>query len=317
MKTNIFYLNKVTLMIPPLKLGTRGSPLALAQAAMVARLLAVPSEIVVLKTSGDLIQDRPLSEVGGKGLFTKELDDALQAGHIDMAVHCIKDMASVLASGTTLAAILPREDYHDRLIVPGGSTYCSVAELPAGARIGTSSLRRAAQIRHRRPDLIIVPFRGNVGTRLAKLAAGEADATILAAAGLNRLGKGDLGCGIDIDLMLPAPAQGAIGIACRLDDRAMQAQLAPLNDLETADCIAVERAFLAELDGSCRTPIAALARFNTNDDIELIGEILSVDGTRAVRRQTVSDPSSALDMARAMAREIKSAADPDMLAAFD
>ncbi len=303
-------------MIPPLKLGTRGSPLALAQAAMVARLLPVTTEIIVLKTSGDLIQDRPLSEVGGKGLFTKELDEALQVGRIDMAVHCIKDMASALASGTTLAAILPREDYHDRLIVPAGSAFRRLAALPAGARVGTSSLRRAAQILHKRPDLIIVPFRGNVGTRLAKLAVGEADATILAAAGLNRLGQADIGFGIDIDVMLPAPAQGAIGVACRLDDADIHAALVKLNDLETADCIAVERAFLAELEGSCRTPIAALARFDSSDDIVLIGEILSVDGTCSIKRQIVCDPSSAIAMAQQMARGIKRDADPALLAGF-
>ena len=301
---------------PILKLGTRGSPLALAQAQMVAAELFVPSEIIVLKTSGDLIVDQPLSDFGGKGLFTKELDEALQDGRIDIAVHSMKDVASVLPKGTTIAAMLPREDHRDRLIVPEGSAIKRVEQLPHGACIGTSSIRRAAQLKHIRPDLIIIPFRGNVGTRLAKLAAAEADATILAAAGLNRLNLGHIGHAIAIGDMLPAPAQGAVGIACRADDAVTLKILVQLNDLETADCVAVERAFLAELEGSCRTPIAALARFDSNDDIELRGEILSIDGTRRINRKIVCDPSSAVQMAEQMARDIKLEAGPDMLAAF-
>lgn len=308
-------------MTPPLKpdtlkLGTRGSPLALAQATLVAALLPVATEIVVIKTSGDLIQDRPLAEVGGKGLFTKELDEALLDGRIDLAVHSMKDVASVLATGITFSAILPREDHRDRLIVPAGSTVKRIEQLPLAARVGTSSLRRAAQLRHIRPDLVIVAFRGNVGTRLARLTAGEADATILAAAGLNRLGHPDVGHAMAIGDMLPAPAQGAVGLACRSNDTLTLNLLATLNDLEAADCVAVERAFLAELEGSCRTPIAALARFDSNDDIELRGEILRIDGSRRIRRKLVCDPSSALDAARHMARDIKLEAGADMLAAF-
>ena len=305
-------------MDQPFILGTRGSPLALSQAQEVRqRLCALQGwpeariDIRVIRTSGDRILDRPLSEVGGKGLFTRELDEALLAGDIDFAVHSMKDVPTRLEAGLVLAAVLPREDVRDRLIAPGAR---KLKDLPAGARIGTSSLRRAAQLKVHRPDLVIVPFRGNVGTRLGKLESGDADATILAAAGLNRLGHSELGEPLPVGVMLPAVAQGAIGITIREQDVALRALMQPLDDLETADGIAIERAFLAELDGSCRTPIAALARFGDQGDVELRGQLLSVDGTRQVSDKIVCDASVARDTARDMARRLRAMATPDWFA---
>jgi hydroxymethylbilane synthase len=271
---------------PRYRLGTRGSPLALAQAHMVAGLLAeqlaVPVNaiaITVLKTSGDRIQDRPLAEVGGKGLFTKELEDALLDGRIDLAVHSMKDVATVLPDGLAIVAVTARENPHDRLI---GAAQ-SLKALPAGARLGTSSLRRAAQALAVRPDLQIVPFRGNVETRLAKLAQGQAEATLLAAAGLNRLGRGDIGATIGIDEMLPAVAQGIVGIQCRAKDEALCAVLQAFNHPSSWRALEAERAFLAVLDGSCRTPIAGFATLDGTALI-LTGEVLTPDGCQRVRQ---------------------------------
>jgi hydroxymethylbilane synthase len=293
----------------PLKLGTRGSPLALAQAHLVqAQLCAAHNvpltmvEIVVLKTTGDKILDRPLAEVGGKGLFTKELEEALFDGRIDFAVHSMKDVETKLPDGLSLTAMLPREDVRDRLIGP----YAKLSELPEGARVGTSSLRRAAQLLHRRPDLTIVPFRGNVGTRLAKLEAGEADATILAAAGLNRLGYAGLGHVVQVGEMLPAVAQGAIGLEARTDDVRTSDALAALDDLETSDPVAAERAFLAALDGSCRTPIAAYAKYDPTGTLILLkGEILSPDGQQRAAGKREGDASDAVAFANDLAAELK------------
>ena len=280
-----------------IRIGTRGSPLALAQAHQVQALLMAEAggqqrcEIQVMKTSGDRIQDRPLADIGGKGLFTKELDEALLDGRIDCAVHSMKDVATRLPDGIDLAALLPREDVRDRLVTADGGT--GLADLPAGARIGTSSIRRAAQVRARRPDLEIVPFRGNVGTRLEKLEAGLADATLLAAAGLNRLGLADLGQPIPTSDMLPAPAQGAVGITVRAGDAALAALLARFNDHETWTCVTCERAFLAALDGSCRTPIAAHAKLDVHGTLSLSGQILSPDGVSTVSGQEVGTASAA------------------------
>jgi hydroxymethylbilane synthase len=289
-----------------LKLGTRGSPLALAQAHETAALLLaatdVAAEIIIFKTTGDMIQDRPLADAGGKGLFTKELDDALLDGRIDIAVHSMKDVPTYLPDALHIAAVLPREDYRDRLI---SRDNCKLKDLPTGARIGTSSLRRASQLKQLRSDFVIVPFRGNVGTRLSKLEAGEADATILAAAGLNRLGHGALGEALPVGVMLPAVAQGAVGVAARRDDTDTHALLAAIHDLESAESIAIERAFLAELDGSCRTPIAALARFGAQGDVELRGQILSVDGVHAVQDKIIVDGSVAITAARALAQHLR------------
>jgi hydroxymethylbilane synthase len=298
---------------PSLKLGTRGSPLALAQAHMVQRELAYALdcstndiEIIILKTTGDNIQDRPLSEVGGKGLFTKELEEALLGGAIDLAVHSMKDVATRLPNGLVIPALLAREDYRDRLITLEGKPK-RLEQLPAGARVGTSSLRRAAQLKHARPDIEIIPFRGNVGTRLTKLRDGAADATILAAAGLNRLEQPDLGEPLPIGQMLPAPAQGAVGIEMRADHPQIAA-IAKLNDVETFDAVMMERVFLDQLEGSCRTPIAALARWNEMLDLELRGEVLLPDGSEKVTGTRTCDPSDAARAARDLADELMSRA---------
>jgi hydroxymethylbilane synthase len=261
-----------------IRLGTRGSPLALAQANMVRDLIAASGgatkeqiEICVIKTSGDRIQDRPLSEVGGKGLFTKELEDALIAREIDFAVHSMKDVATKLPDGLTIAAMLPREDVRDAWLSPSAPT---LADLPAGAIVGTSSLRRQAQVLRLRPDLKVVQFRGNVETRLAKLEQGIAHATLLAVAGLNRLGLAHKITGIvPTDTMLPACAQGAIGIEMRAGDERIATLLAPLDHQPTTLCVTAERAFLAILDGSCRTPIGGLAELGTGNRITFRGEI--------------------------------------------
>ncbi|MDB5662514.1 MAG: hemC [Sphingomonas bacterium] len=266
-------------MLKPLRLGTRGSPLALTQARMVGEALCAAHgwgedaiEVVPIRTSGDRIQDRALAEVGGKALWTKELDRALNDGEIDFAVHSMKDVETIRPVQIMLAAMLPRADVRDRLI---GAP--SVAALPQGARIGTSSPRRAAQLRRLRPDVEIVLFRGNVDTRLAKLAAGEAEATLLAAAGLDRLGRRGVGEAIPIETMLPAPAQGAVGIETLAANAEMRAWLAAIDHPATSACVRAERALLARLGADCRSPVAALAIVEA-DTIRLRAEILSEDG---------------------------------------
>lgn len=263
-----------------LRLGTRGSPLALVQANMVRdALLATHGwapgriEIVPIRTTGDRVQDRPLAEIGGKALWTKELDRALLDGEIDLAVHSMKDVETIRPQTIAVAAMLPRADVRDRLI---GAA--SIDALPHGARIGTSSPRRAAQLRRLRPDLSIVPLRGNVDTRRAKVAAGEADATLLAAAGLDRLDLGDVGVAIDTDLLLPAPSQGAVGIEVRADDATTRALVAAIGDPATERCVWAERALLAALSGDCHSPVAALATIEA-DGLRLRAEILSEDGS--------------------------------------
>lgn len=248
-----------------IRIGTRKSPLALAQAEEVARRLQAhwpeqEVELVKITTSGDRFLDRPLADIGGKGLFTKEIEEALLDGSIDIAVHSMKDMPTALPDGLTIGCMLEREDVRDMLIIDGAR---SLAELPQGARIGTSSLRRSVQLQILRPDISIVPFRGNVQTRIEKLKAGKADATLLAVAGLNRLGIMDApGFVLEIEDCLPAVAQGAIGIECREHDNAILGLLDPLNDAATTIAVSCERAFLNVLDGSCRTPIAGYARLN-------------------------------------------------------
>lgn len=263
----------------PLKLGTRASPLALAQAHMVRDALLSAHgwdesrvEIVAMTASGDRILDRPLAEVGGKALWTKELDRALFEGEIDFAVHSMKDVETLRPAELAIVAMLPRADVRDRLI---GAP--SIAALPQGARVGTSSPRRAAQLLRHRPDLDIVLFRGNIATRLAKLAAGEADATLLAAAGLDRLGQSDVGVAVSEADMLPAPAQGAIGIETHAANARVQALLAPINDAATFACVMAERAFLATLTADCHSPVAAQARL-VDGQLHIRGEILSPDG---------------------------------------
>ena len=266
----------------PIRIGTRGSPLALWQAHETRRALTAAHglaedrfEIVVIKTSGDRIQDRPLSEVGGKGLFTKEIDEALVAGAIDIAVHSMKDLPTVLPDGFAIAAVLPRHDVRDAFV---SLKYPSLAAMPQGAKLGTSSLRRQAQVRHLRPDLEVVGFRGNVQTRLQKLADGVADATLLACAGLERLGMGErITARIETTAMLPAVAQGAIAAVARVDDETAMQRLSAIDHLPSRTCVAAERAFLAVLDGSCRTPIAGLATL-AGSVLTLQGQVLSPDG---------------------------------------
>jgi len=303
-----------------IRIGTRGSPLALAQAhELKARLMAAHGlaegdfDIHVIKTSGDRIQDRPLSEAGGKGLFTKEIEEALLAGSIDLAVHSMKDLPSVLPEGLVIAAVLPREDVRDAFLSP---RFASLAEMPAGAVIGTSSLRRHAQVLRLRPDLKVVGFRGNVETRLRKLAEGVADATFLAAAGLNRLGLADrIAAVMEVDQMLPAVAQGAIGIEICADDQRAADLVAPLNHADTSICVTAERAFLAKLEGSCRTPIAGLARLESGE-IVLDGLIVTPDGTLSYACRHRGPPARAMAIGDAAADELLTRAGDDFSRVF-
>jgi hydroxymethylbilane synthase len=272
---------------PFARIGTRGSPLALAQARLVRKLLSeahgVPEDdiaIQVISTGGDRSQasNASLIEIGGKGLFTKEIDEAMLAGVVDIGVHSSKDVATRLPDGIALAAFLEREDVRDAFM---SVRVQSLDHLPEGAKFGTSSIRRAAQVLRQRPDLEIVPFRGNVGTRLQKLLDGVADATMLAMAGLNRLGEGHRATALlDPEIFLPAPAQGAIGIAVRPTDTRIADLVAVLDHAPTHTAIAAERAMLAVLDGSCRTPVGALSRLE-GGVLTLKGQILSLDGKTA------------------------------------
>ena len=298
----------------PLRIGTRGSPLALAQAEETrARLMAawdLPEDafqIVVIKTTGDRVQDRPLKEIGGKGLFTREIEAALLTGEIGIAVHSMKDMPVLQPGGLVLDCYLPREDTRDAFI---SFEHTGLAELPQGAVVGTSSLRRRAQLLVRRPDLAVVEFRGNVQTRLAKLTDGVAQATFLAMAGLNRLGREDVPrTAIAPEDMLPAVAQGAIGIERRGDDEGTRALLAPIHDRDTGLRLAAERAFLAELDGSCETPIAGLAELD-GDRLRLRGEILRPDGSEVIAGEREGAASEGAAMGKALAQELLGQAAP-------
>jgi hydroxymethylbilane synthase len=293
-----------------IRIGTRGSALALAQAHEVrSRLMAAHGlpesafEIVIIKTTGDMILDRPLAEVGGKGLFTKEIEEALIEKRIDLAVHSMKDMQTALPDGLTIGATLPREDVRDAFI---SLKYASFEELPQGAVVGTSSLRRQAQIKRIRPDLEIVGFRGNVQTRLTKLRDEVAEATFLACAGLRRLGLADhITSAVPTESMLPAVAQGAIGLEIRIDDDETARLLAPLDDKTTSLCVTAERAFLAKLEGSCRTPIAGLARLE-GSQIVFKGETLSPDGRRHVISSQAGPASAAAALGVTAAEDILS-----------
>ncbi|MEO8617840.1 MAG: hydroxymethylbilane synthase [Sphingomicrobium sp.] len=284
-----------------LTLGTRASPLALAQAHSVAAALELAHgwsrgtvAIKAVKTSGDKIQDRPLADVGGKALWTKELDMALAAGETDLSVHSMKDVESERPDLFVLAAMMERADVRDRLI--GGG---SIADLPQGARIGTSSPRRAAQLLSLRPDLNILPIRGNVETRLNKISAGDADATLLAAAGLDRLGI-EAGSAIPIDVMLPAPGQAAIGIECRENDARVRTLIAPINHLPTCAAVAVERAFTRRLGGSCHSPVAAHAVAEGNA-FRLHAQLLSEDGRESIIDSAlIAGEADAIALAEAM-----------------
>lgn len=304
----------------PLRIGTRGSPLALVQANDVrVRLLARFPELAergvaieVIKTSGDRIQDRNLAEIGGKGLFTKEIEEALFERHIDLAVHSMKDMPTVLPPGLSLAAVLPREDARDVLI---SATATTLAALPQGTVVGTSSLRRRALLLHRRPDLRIVDFRGNVDTRLGKLRDGVAEATILARAGLDRLGRDDVaGALLAPEDFLPAVAQGIVTIECRDDDRDTRAKVAALGDVDTQCCADAERALLLVLDGSCRTPIAGYA-VHEKDGLWLRGLVVAPDGSKAIAGERRGPTSDAEALGSDLGRELLSNAG-DILAAL-
>jgi hydroxymethylbilane synthase len=283
------------------RIGTRGSPLALAQAHDVqARLMAAHGytaaqcTIKVIKTSGDQILDRPLSEAGGKGLFTKEIEDALLDHSIDLAVHSMKDMPTELPAGLALACMLPREDVRDAFI---SLKYRTFADLPDGATLGTSSLRRASQAAWTRPDLNIVVFRGNVQTRLAKLADGVADATFL-----------------PTEVMLPAVAQGAVGIEIRADDVATRKLLLPLDDALTTDAVLAERVFLRRLEGSCRTPIAGHVAF-AGDRVTFRGQILTPDGRESLSVTRAGAATDACRLAEDAANELLAKAGPQFFAA--
>ncbi|PVB61522.1 hydroxymethylbilane synthase [Labrenzia sp. 011] len=298
----------------PLRIGTRGSALALAQAEetrdrlMTAHGLAEDAfEIVVIKTSGDRIQDRPLSEVGGKGLFTKEIEEALLGGRIDIAVHSSKDMPTVLPTGLELTAFLPREDVRDAFLSPRAKT---LVDLPQGAVVGSSSLRRQAMIKRLRPDIEVVMYRGNLQTRLRKLAEGEVDATLLAAAGLRRLGlESEITSLLEVDDFLPAVGQGAICIESRTDDDDTRAMLAPIHDPDTQVRLDAERAFLAVLDGSCRTPIGGLATLR-DGLLHFRGIVLKPNGTEAHVTSGSGAPASAVEIGISAGETLKALMGP-------
>lgn len=287
-------------MSRPFRIGTRGSPLALTQANLARSLLAAAHgrapdtfDIVPIRTTGDRVQDRPLAEIGGKALWTKELDRALLHGEIDCAVHSMKDVETIRPDIIIVAAMLERADVRDRLI---GAA--SIDALPHGATIGTSSPRRAAQMRRLRPDLKIVGFRGNVDTRLGKLATGEADATLLAAAGLDRLGRDQVGAALSLDILLPAPSQGAIGIEVRANDAEARALVAAVDHADTRICVDTERALLAALVADCHSPVAAHARID-GDRITLMAELLSEDGAANVTGRISGQDGAAIAAALA------------------
>ncbi|MDO6484598.1 hydroxymethylbilane synthase [Shimia thalassica] len=312
----------MTLTLPspasPLKIGTRGSPLALAQAYETRRRLMaafdLPEEafeIVIIKTTGDdaalIAKDKPLKDLGGKGLFTKEIEEDLLSGAIDIAVHSMKDMPVDQPEGLLLDTYLPREDTRDAFVSPHAK---SLADLPSGAVVGTSSLRRRAQLLNYRPDLTVVEFRGNVQTRLKKLGDGVADCTFLAMAGLSRLGmKEAAASAISPEEMLPAVAQGAIGIERRADDANTAELLAAIHDTPTGQRLAAERAFLAALDGSCETPIAALAELD-GDTLRLRGEVLRPDGSESLSEDRTAPIEQGAELGREMAQSLLAKAGP-------
>jgi hydroxymethylbilane synthase len=264
-------------------------------------------EIVTIRTTGDRVQDRRLAEIGGKGLFSKEIEEALIAGTIDLAVHSLKDMETWLPDGLEIACVLARDDPRDALL---SMKAASLAGLPKGAKVGTASLRRQAQLLRLRADLSVVPIRGNVNTRMDKLASGEFDAIVLALCGLERLGKADLAAEILAqDVMLPAVGQGALAIECRAGDAALHRLLDPLHDPDTSACVGAERAMLAALDGSCRTPIAGLAECN-GKRLTLEGLLLKPDGSDEIRARSAADIGEAAALGSALGSELRSRAGP-------
>ena len=309
----------------PFRIGTRGSPLALAQAYETRDNLikAFPEmaaegaiEVVAIKTTGDKVQDRALMEVGGKGLFTKEIDDAMINGDIDIAVHSMKDVPTWMPDGIHLPCMLKREDVRDAFI---SLNVKSLRDLPQGAVVGSASLRRQSQILARRPDLKVVTFRGTVQTRLKKLEAGDVDATMLATAGLNRMGmEQHITENMDPEDFVPAVGQGAIGITCLIDDANANAKLVALNDEPTVVRVSAERAFLAVLDGSCRTPIAAHAWFD-GDGLRFHGLVAKPDGSEVhqITRQGAATLAAAIAMGQDAGEELKGKIGPDFLVSTD
>src|ERR1700733_1788168 len=297
-----------------LRIGSRGSPLALVQAREVASRLAMACglaperiEIKTIRTTGDVIQDRPLAEAGGKGLFTKEIEEALRSGTIDLAVHSSKDMPTFWPAGLVLSAFLPREDPREAFVSRQAK---NLRDLPQGAVVGTASPRRRALVKRLRPDLAIVPLRGNVETRLRKIENGDADATVLALAGLKRLGLvGAATAVLDLDEFLPAVGQGAIGIETRDDDTKTRALVEAINDADTATALAIERAFLAVLDGSCRTPIAGHARV-IDGGVRFRGLIAKTDGSEALEVSREGARADAVALGTDAGRELKARAGP-------
>ena len=304
--------------VSPLRLGTRASPLAMAQAhlTMAALTAAHPGlaiEIMPMTATGDRILDRALAEVGGKALWTRELDAALGEHLIDFAVHSMKDVETLRPAAFHLAAMLPRADVRDKLIVRSDWSATSIAELPQGARVGTSSPRRAAQLKSLRPDLATPLLRGNVQTRLGRVADGTVDATLLAAAGLDRLDMGDVGMAISIDDLLPAASQGAVGIECRADDARMQGLLAAIDDAPTRRAVEAERALLAALGGDCRSPVAAHASQDAGGRWMLRAILFAEDGSEQVFDQAELVDA---DAPAHMAQRLLASAPPAIAALF-
>jgi hydroxymethylbilane synthase len=303
----------------PFVIGTRGSPLALAQASQVRDRLAAAHalaaeriELEVIRTTGDAIRDRPLAEAGGKGLFTKEIEEALIAGAIDLAVHSAKDMPTILPPGLAIAAVLPREDARDVFISRKAKT---LADLPRGATVGTSSPRRQALVKRLRGDLVVVPLRGNVETRLRKLAAGDVDAILLALAGLKRLGLAEAATAVlPVDEFLPAVGQGIIAIEARGNDGRALALTAAVNHADTAAALSAERAYLAVLEGSCRTPIAGHATV-TAGRLTFRGLIAKPDGSDVFETQRQGAAGDAARLGAEAGRELKQRAGADFFAA--
>ena len=301
----------------PLRIGTRGSPMALRQTAIIReRLVAAHPElaragaveVLTIRTTGDRVQNRLLAEIGGKGLFAKEIEEALLAGRIDLAVHSLKDLETWLPDGLVIACVPPRDDPRDALSSESGA---SLACLPRGAKVGTASLRRQAQLLRHRPDLSIVPIRGNVNTRLRKMETGEVDALVLALCGLERLDlRGHATQILPREVMLPAVGQGALAVECRTADEMARQLLLPLHDPISAACVAAERAMLAALDGSCRTPIAGFAETD-GDRLTIEGLLLNEDGTKEIRGRFDGGIDAAAQLGAELGKELRSGAGPD------